>query len=74
MHVEESFWEDVAVMQEVFTHFNLEDQVCFDDGRNVTDLTRKGMQKEVEAESEITTEGVTERVRRKSRWMKEYQM
>ena len=65
--MEESSWEDTTVIQEVFTHFNLKNQVCFDDEMNVTDLTRKGMQKEVEAENDIAAEGITGKVRKKPR-------
>ena len=37
--MEESSWEDFAVIQEIFPHLNLEDQVRFDGGRNVTEVT-----------------------------------
>ncbi|GFZ07002.1 hypothetical protein Acr_18g0011720 [Actinidia rufa] len=58
--VEESSWEDVAVLQEVFSHFNLEDQVCFDEGGNVTDSIRRKMQTEVVTEKGETVEAVAE--------------
>ena len=62
--VEESSREDATVIQEVFPHFNLEDQVCFDEGRNVTDLTTKKIHKEEEAESGMAADGNTGRVRK----------
>ena len=30
MPIEESSWEDVDVLQDIFPHLHLEDQVCFD--------------------------------------------
>ena len=78
--VEESSWEDVAILQEVFPHFNLADQVCFDEGGNVTDSIRREMQTEEVTEKGETVEAVVEaaaedrRIRRKPSWMKEYHM
>ena len=61
--MEESSWEDVAVLQEVFPHFNLANQVCFDEGENVTESTRRRLQTEAETEKGMTTEAVAEKTR-----------
>ncbi|GFS36789.1 hypothetical protein Acr_00g0048060 [Actinidia rufa] len=48
--IEDSTWEDVDVLQEVFPHFNLADQVYFDEGGNVTNSVTE----EIEATAEGT--------------------
>ena len=77
LSMEESSWEDITVLQEIFPHFNLEDQVYFDGGGNVTEAeTEMGMSTEAVAEK-ITEEGSTNeepnigRIRRKPGWLKE---
>ena len=49
-------------------------QFCFDEGRNVTDLTTKEMHKEEEVESGTVIDGNIGSVKRRQTWMKEYQM
>ena len=75
--MEDSSWEDLNVLEEMFPHMNLEDQIQFDGGRNVTYET--AARKDDECEEEIATEegggnGVSriKRIRQKPSWMKEF--
>ena len=68
--VEDSSWEDVNVLQEIFPHLNLEDQVCFDDGGNVTNVAAVPENTEERRESGSVTNN---RSRRRPNWMDDYE-
>ena len=68
--VEDSSWEDVNVLQEIFPHLNLEDQVCFDDVGNVTNAAAVIENTEERRESGSVTNN---RSRRRPNWMDDYE-
>jgi len=52
--VDDAIWEDNAVLAQTYPHFNLEDKVNFDGGRNV----RKRDTKAKEVDSRVGSEGI----------------
>ena len=52
--MEDSSWEDSEILIEMFQHLNLEDQVQFDRGRNITE------QAAAKEDANITEENATE--------------
>ncbi|GFS31244.1 hypothetical protein Acr_00g0016420 [Actinidia rufa] len=70
--MEDSSWEDSDVLEEMFPHMNLEDQVQFDGGRNVTEETVAGKDAECAEEGGGYGVGRIKRIRQKPSWMKEF--